>query len=473
MQDKLDNKYPLVSVFCFCKNNMKTIRRCIDSIVAQDYPNIEIIVQDGASTDGTLEILRTYGDKIKLVSEPDSSGAEALIRAMARITGEFYGSCLSDEEMLPHAVSWAVENLLKYPEVAAVYGDHYNTDIDGNITGQIRPGEWNFEKYFCSEWTPPFCASFFRTSCYKAIDLRDYTGHDEFDFWIKLSVRFPIRYVPGIVAKYAVHPGQFGCQSGLLDKQLASRKLAIEKLCNNPRTPEWIRSLRDKAIAGLYPSRAIANCNNGAWGVAKEQAPEAFRVGPNPEKLRELAELFYRHSTELYQKGQLEEALEYLDLLMEGNVAGEGLNYRRANILFKLGRINEAEKASFEELKLQPNHRSAKAIIRLAQSCTEGTVQSPDDNLAKELFKTGIKYLSQGDAVEAIKHLQEATVDCAVLPNLHFGLATALAQVGILYGARQACEIELKLQPEHDGAKRLLVRLHQAINEYEQVNMPG
>ncbi|MHC4891164.1 MAG: hypothetical protein ACYTEO_17060, partial [Planctomycetota bacterium] len=354
-----------------------------------------------------------------------------------------------------------------------VFGDHYNTDIDGNITGQVRPGEWNFEKYFCSEWTPPLCASFFRTSCYKAIDLRDYTACDEFDFWINLGARFPIRYVSGIVAKYAVHPGQFGCQSDLLDRQVASRKLAIGKICNNPQTPEWIRSLRNKAIAGLYPSRAIANCNIGAWDVAKKNASEAFRVGPNPEKLHELAELLYRHSTELYRKGQLEEALEYLDLLIEGNVSGEGFNYQRANILFKLGRISEAAKASYEELKCQPDHRSAKAIIRLAQSCPEGTVQSHNDKLAEELLKTGVKYLGQGDAIEAMRHFQEAVVDCAALPSLYFALATAYAQVGILYKARQACEIELKFQPEHDGAKRLLARLNQAINEYEHVNMPG
>ena len=147
MQNKSKSEYPLVSIFCGCKNCAKTIRRCINSIIAQDYPNIEIIVQDGASTDGTLEILQEYGNKIKLVSEPDSEPWDGFFRALKRVRGEFFGSCLSDEELLPHAASWAVENLTKYPEVAAIYGDHYVTDIDGNITGQVRPSEWNFEKF--------------------------------------------------------------------------------------------------------------------------------------------------------------------------------------------------------------------------------------------------------------------------------------------------------------------------------------
>ena len=59
------------------------------------------------------------------------------------------------------------------------------------------------------------------------------------------------------------------------------------------------------------------------------------------------------------------------------------------------------------------------------------------------------------------------------MPDLYFAMATAYAQVGELYIARQVCDIELKLQPEHDGTKRLLTRLNQAINEYEQVNKPA
>ena len=369
MQAKSNNgEYPLVSVLSFVKNAARSIRRSIESLLAQDYPNVEIIVQDGASTDGTLEILESYGDKINLVSEPDSSPLDGFSRALARITGEFFGSCLSDEELLPHAVSWAVENLLKYPHVAAIYGDHYITDIDGNITGQVRPGEWNFEKYFCSEWTPPFCASFFRRVCYEALGFREYKAADEFDLWINLGVKFPIRYVPGmVVAKYAVHPGESSLQPHQPEKRATSRKTAIKRLCNNPQTPEWIRSLHDKAIASLYPWRVESYCSMGAWDVAKKHAPEAFENGPNPERLRFLAARFYHRALELKRNGALEEALGYLDMLVKYNVVGSALNYQRAEILLKLGRINEAAKASYEELKLQPEHKASQEIIEQEQ----------------------------------------------------------------------------------------------------------
>src|SRR4051812_40964183 len=100
---------PLVSIFCYCKNSASTIRRCIDSVLKQSYENIEFVIQDGASSDGTLEILRNYSDpRIKLISAPDAGPADAFWKAINRCGGDIVGSCLADEELLPHAVERAV-----------------------------------------------------------------------------------------------------------------------------------------------------------------------------------------------------------------------------------------------------------------------------------------------------------------------------------------------------------------------------
>jgi glycosyltransferase involved in cell wall biosynthesis len=76
----MDNPKPLVSIFSVVKNRAYTIRRCVESVLSQDYSNIEFIIQDGASTDGTLAILQDYATKypqaIKLVSQPDASAEE-------------------------------------------------------------------------------------------------------------------------------------------------------------------------------------------------------------------------------------------------------------------------------------------------------------------------------------------------------------------------------------------------------------
>ncbi len=378
MENEPNSKYPLVSVICFCRNGVKTIRRCIEGILVQDYPNIEVIVQDGASTDGTLEILREYGDKIKLVSEPDNGPNDAMFRCFCRMKGEFFVTSLADEAMLSHAVSWGVENLQNHPEVAAIYSDHYVTDIDGKITGMVRAPQWNFESYFCSDITPPFCTSFFRRSCYEKIGFTEYTASDEFDLWINIGVRFPIRYMPCEVplAKYATHMGSISFTEQHQTKRLASRKRAIQKLCDDPTISESIRSLCDKALASTYVWHVISFCCTSLWDQVKRDAPQAFKVGPNPEKLLQLAKLIYAHIVELRQKGALQEAIEFLDMLEKCKVTAKEFDCQREQILQKTTEINKA--ANY--LQSQNRFENKKPLKRVnSQKC--GTTTS------RKLFK--------------------------------------------------------------------------------------
>src|SRR5262245_19382230 len=99
---------PRASVFMFVRNGAGSVRRAIDSVLAQTCTDIEFIVQDAASTDGTLDILASYGDRLNVVSEPDSGPSEGLLRALNRCTGDVVGSCHADEELMPDAVERAV-----------------------------------------------------------------------------------------------------------------------------------------------------------------------------------------------------------------------------------------------------------------------------------------------------------------------------------------------------------------------------
>lgn len=276
---------PLVSIFTVVKNRAYTIKRCVDSILAQDYPNIEIIVQDGASTDGTLEILQEYGNRIKFVSEPDSGPGEAFFRALDKVKGEFFGSCMSDEELMPHAVSWAVENLLKYPDVAAIYGDYYSIDINGKILSANKACPWDFKRYLCCEIVPPFCSSFFRKSCFDAIGLREYTDCGEFDLWLRLGIRFPIRYEPGLVSKFGVHPGSCTRQVSVYYLTLPGRIKAINRLLDDSRTPKSIHALRERALAGLHLWIAQTFIGLNAIDEAREQIQTSLKYQPKLDRL--------------------------------------------------------------------------------------------------------------------------------------------------------------------------------------------
>ena len=162
---------PLVSVFMFVRNGARSIRRAIDSVLAQTYPNIEFIIQDGASTDATLDILRGYGERLKVVSVPDNGPSDGLWRAINRCSGDFIGSCLADEELLPDAVERAVAIFLRDPKVGAVTGDAMITDVNGRQTGLWTSGPFNLVDYLLGDYCPYFCSSFFRRQALLAAGL--------------------------------------------------------------------------------------------------------------------------------------------------------------------------------------------------------------------------------------------------------------------------------------------------------------
>ena len=113
-----------VSIITTCYNREKTIAQAIESVIGQDYSDIEYIVVDGASTDHSLKVIRSYGSKIsKVISERDGGMYEAINKGIKMATGEIVGLLHSDDFLFhPHIISEIVE---RFKQTAAdmVYGD--------------------------------------------------------------------------------------------------------------------------------------------------------------------------------------------------------------------------------------------------------------------------------------------------------------------------------------------------------------
>lgn len=103
---------PKISVVTVAYNAAGTIERTIESVLSQTYQNIEYLVQDGGSTDGTLDIVNRYGDRIALVSEPDKGIYDAMNKGVARATGEWIHILNADDWYTgPDALERAVPHL--------------------------------------------------------------------------------------------------------------------------------------------------------------------------------------------------------------------------------------------------------------------------------------------------------------------------------------------------------------------------
>ncbi len=96
---------PKISIVTICYNSANTIREALDSIVAQQYKALELIIIDGGSTDGTLQILEDYKAHISVcVSEKDDGISDAFNKGVTRATGDIIGILNSDDVMLPGAL---------------------------------------------------------------------------------------------------------------------------------------------------------------------------------------------------------------------------------------------------------------------------------------------------------------------------------------------------------------------------------
>ena len=120
---------PLVSIVTVVYNGAATLERTMQSVFTQRYPNIEYIIVDGGSTDGTLELLRRYDDRLAMwVSEPDKGIYDAMNKGVALCTGDWVALINADDWYEPEAVARAMSAVKDGAGINIVHGDiwiHY------------------------------------------------------------------------------------------------------------------------------------------------------------------------------------------------------------------------------------------------------------------------------------------------------------------------------------------------------------
>src|SRR5438270_7134078 len=110
-----------VSVITPCLNPGEMFVRCLDSVSAQSQGDVEHVVVDGGSTDGTVELAQSRG--IRVISEPDSGQTNALNKGFALATGDYLGWLNADDWLFQNAIERVVETFAAKPEVGWVYCD--------------------------------------------------------------------------------------------------------------------------------------------------------------------------------------------------------------------------------------------------------------------------------------------------------------------------------------------------------------
>lgn len=202
------NSEPLVSIITPSFNQAEFLEATIRSVLSQDYPNLEYIIVDGASTDGSVEIIRRYAGQLAWwVSEPDKGQTDAINKGFARAQGEILGWLNSDDTYLPNAVTEAVSYLQTHPEAAMVYGDANLIDSQGQILGKFPARQTDYKRLLRGYVHIPQQAAFFRSELWQRVgplDTSFYFAMD-YDLWVRLARQGPLCYYPRLWANFRLH----------------------------------------------------------------------------------------------------------------------------------------------------------------------------------------------------------------------------------------------------------------------------
>jgi len=144
---------PTIAIVTPVLNQAAFIRAAIDSVLTQGYPRLAYVVQDGGSTDGTVDILRSYGRLLDWVSLPDSGQADAINRGFARVAGDIMAWLNGDDMLVPGSLAYVARNdqtgapakrtqsAFVFAENGSVSGHHQIAISSLRVGWQALPGD--------------------------------------------------------------------------------------------------------------------------------------------------------------------------------------------------------------------------------------------------------------------------------------------------------------------------------------------
>ena len=248
---------PLVSVIIPSYNQGRFIRETIDSILDQDHRPIEILVMDGASTDETIDVLKSYGvtPELKWTSEPDSGIVEAVNKGFVKVAGDIVAIQSSDDCYLPGAIAAVVDEFRGNQELGLVYGDTVKTDASGNEILKYRIGPYSLENLFLLRTWIPQPSAFFRREMLDTVG-----GWDEripyapdTDLWIRMAFRSEVTKIDRYLSQRRMHDTQRDTQAR---KIIRDYSRMIDQSPDIAASPQ---DLRRAAAAGKYLMRVRYN----------------------------------------------------------------------------------------------------------------------------------------------------------------------------------------------------------------------
>jgi glycosyltransferase involved in cell wall biosynthesis len=228
---------PKVSVIIPTYNRLPMLKEAVNSVLAQDFEDFELIVVDDGSTDGTIEEIRKFGGRVRLLQHPENRGVSAARnKGILHAKGKYVAFLDSDDQWVKGKLKIQVTFLDENPHYPLCYTDEIWIRRGKRVNPMVKHAKysgWIFEKCL------PLCiispsSAMMRKTLFSKVGLFDEALPvcEDYDFWLRVSARFPIFFInKKLIIKRGGHSDQLSQRSWGNDRY---RVIALEKLLSEP-----------------------------------------------------------------------------------------------------------------------------------------------------------------------------------------------------------------------------------------------
>lgn len=229
--------YPKISIVTPSYNQAEYLEQTILSVLNQNYPNLEYIIIDGGSTDGSVEVIKKYENKLAYwISEKDNGQSDALNKGFRLVTGEIIGWINSDDWYEENTFEKVINYLVSNPNKNVLMGDCNLVDENGIIFDKVVNYERGFDE-LKQHWVPRSIptqpAIFFRKKLLDKYGLLDETLHYamDYDLWMRFAMHNRFYHIDQTFANYRFHTSSKGGDQNW-EKFVPDCKIVYNRYCN-------------------------------------------------------------------------------------------------------------------------------------------------------------------------------------------------------------------------------------------------
>lgn len=293
-------EFPLVTIITPAYNRADYLGETIESVLAQDYPNIEYIVLDDGSKDNTVELLESYSGRLYWESHANMGEIRTVNKAYAMAKGEYIAVINSDDPLLPGAISAVVETFKNNPDALVVYPDWQYIDGNGKTVMDVQTPEYDYLEMLATHKCIPGPGTFVSRKALDLTGLRDPKVKyiSDFDLWLRMGLHGPFKRLPQVLATYRVHPTSLS--STEQGRKMSSEDIEmLDRLYKRTDLPKTVQDIKRKAYSwGHYHACQVAGSAKytAAWHafMAILYSPSEFR-GPAFLYKRQIVEKIFNN----------------------------------------------------------------------------------------------------------------------------------------------------------------------------------